>query len=420
MVEQPQVDKKDFPETRWSIIVNAGDLDSPERGKALDALFASYLPALKAHLIFRRRIQPDRVDDFLQEFVLKKVLEQNVVAKADSDRGKFRSFILKSLDNFVRDYYRANRMHAQLVELDNEENREIEVADRTAEPDVFEIAWARQVFCTAIQRFRDECDRMGNESRWLMFRERMLSPIVSDQPLDDFKQVAEKYNFESEHQARNVMVSIKRAFDRSLRAVVSECLPDENQIESEMQDVFMILKNSKGLDEAIAEYLPLQKNLCLTEESFRTICVTGLLEMYQTGESKTYSDSELCEKWSEILDSDFEQLKLIDQLYRVAPHVEPSRVLVRDVLFADRPDLRILDLLRGFAKSKYSEIENIESDPVYFVLYMVSIASGVYKHQRVLTRLSVEQLKKNFNWVLEFTWLDAVSHEYLQVAKRVI
>lgn len=420
MVEQPHVDRKDFPETRWSIIVNAGDLDSPDRGRALESFFSTYLPALKAHLIFRRRIKPDRVDDFLQDFVLKKVLEQNVVSKADSDRGKFRSFILKSLDNFVRDYYRANRMDAQLIELDNEQNQDMEVAHPTAEPDVFEIAWARQIFCTAIQRFRDECERQGNDTRWLMFRERMLSPMVSHQPLDDFKQVAQKYNFEGEQQARNAMVSIKRAFDRAMRAVVKECSPDENQLESEMQDVFLILKNSKGLDEAIAEYLPLQKNLCLTEESFRTICVTGLLEMFQTGESKTYSNAELSEKWSEILDSDFEQLNLAEKLYRVAPHLQPNRVLVRDVLFAPKPDLRVLDLLRGFAKGKYSETDNIETEPVYFVLYMVSIASGIYKHQRVLTRLSVEQLKKNFNWVLELGWLDPSSHEYLQVAKRVI
>jgi DNA-directed RNA polymerase specialized sigma24 family protein len=419
MFKQPQLDDKDFPETRWSIILNAGDLESPDRGNALNSLFASYLPALRAHLIIRRRIQPDRVEDFLQDFVMKKVLEQNVFSRADSDRGRFRSFLLKSLDNFVRDYFRANKMQAQLLELDNEANADIQIADKKV-PDIFEVAWARQVFCTAIQRFRQECDKLGNETRWLLFRERMLSPMVSQRPLDDFKQVAEKYHFENEHQARNAIVSIKRAFDRALRTVMKECLPDEDQIDSEIQDVFLILKNSQGLDEAIAQFLPLQQDLCLTEESFKTICVTGLLEMYQTGEPKIYSHRELAEKWAGILDSDFEQINLAEKLNRVAPQLEPNGVLVRDVLFSNKPELKILDLLRGFAKGKYSETDNIETDPVYFVLYMVSIAAGIYRHQRVLTRLSSEQLKKNFDWVLNFTWLDSLSHEYLQVAKRIV
>ena len=130
---------RDFPETRWSIVVHAADLESPERTDALESLIDAYLPALKAHLILRRRLQPDMVEDFVQDFVLKKILEQNVVAKADVDRGRFRSFWLKALDNFVKDYFRSNKMHDQMQEF-----ADSAVSDEDDEtPSVFEATWAR-------------------------------------------------------------------------------------------------------------------------------------------------------------------------------------------------------------------------------------------------------------------------------------
>lgn len=51
----------------------------------------------------------DTADDLLQEFVVSKVLEQGLVARAKADRGKFRTFLLTSLRNFVYDDARAAR-----------------------------------------------------------------------------------------------------------------------------------------------------------------------------------------------------------------------------------------------------------------------------------------------------------------------
>lgn len=411
--------KGDFPETRWSIIVNAADLDSPKRASALESLFESYLPVLRAHLILRRRIQEDQVNDFIQDFVLKKILEQNVVSKADSERGKFRSFILKSLDNFVRDYFRANKMNHQLNEFESEiaESR----SDEGKEPSVFETAWARQVFCTAVRRFQEECDREGNSARWLLFSERLLSPVISGKDAEDYEQLARKCKFESPKHARNAMVGAKRAFDRSMRSVIKDYVLDESLIDSELEDLYLILKNSDVLEHAVAEFLPIQQDLQLTEESFQSIRVTGVLEMtYKDRKPRIWTDTELAGMWKDILNTNFEKMKLADSCRRLDPQRDPAKTRIKDVLFAPNPSLKMLDLLRSYAKAEYSETGGIEEFPCYFVLYMTAIAAAIYKYQEPLTRLPVGQLKTNFDWVLKFAWLDPKSQEYLQIAKRVI
>ncbi len=406
--------KRDFPETRWSIVVNAADLDSPERAGALESLVESYLPALRAHLILRRRLQPDMVEDFVQEFVLKKILEQNVVSKADSDRGRFRSFMLKALDNFVRDFFRTNKMHDQLNEFVEESAED----KRHAHADVFEAAWARQVFCNAVRKFKDECDDSGNQSRWALFQERLLLPVVTGNESDDYSKLAIKCNFESPKHARNAMVGAKRSFDKAMRAVVQDYVLDESLIDSELEDLFRILKNSNVLDKAISEFVPLEQDLEMTEECFQSIRITGILEM--NNETKTWTDRDLSRMWQQILNTTFESLKLSDSFRRIEPRMDPANTKVRDVLFADAPSLKMLDLLRSYAKAEYSEAGGIEDFPCYFVLYMTSIAAAVYKHQQPLSRLPAEQLRKNIKWVLEFTWIDPNAHEYLEIAKRVL
>ena len=53
-----------FPMTQWSLVAQAGQED---RREALGRLLEQYLPALRAHLVYGKRLPPDRADDLLQE-----------------------------------------------------------------------------------------------------------------------------------------------------------------------------------------------------------------------------------------------------------------------------------------------------------------------------------------------------------------
>jgi RNA polymerase sigma-70 factor (ECF subfamily) len=411
--------RQEFPETRWSIVVNASDLESPARNHALESLIESYLPVLRAHLILRRRLNPDLVEDFIQDFFLKKILQQNVVSRADSQRGKFRSFLLKSLENFVRDYFRTNKMQEQLDEFAMESEAGPKSDGDSNAPNVFETAWARQVFCNAIEQFKKECDIQGHESRWLLFRERLLIPVVAGEDAEDYVDLAEKCKFASAKQARNAMVSIKRSFERAMKSVIKDYVLDEDQVDSELHDLFRILNDSDILDEVLGDFVPLQSSLQLDNSCFQSIQLNAFLDMDQNTTKLT--DRQLSKTWLAILDSSFETIRLGSELRQIAPSLEPDTVTIADALFSPTPSLKVLDLIRTYGKAEFSSAGgSLEESPCYFVLYITAIAAAVYKHQKPLSRLPVDQLKSNFEWALEFPWLDAETHEYLQIAKRVV
>ena len=90
-----------FPSTPWSEVNRAGQADPNARRGALSQLLVGYLPALKAHLVLAMRIPSDRADDLLQGFVSDKILGQGLIARADRERAKFRTFLLNALRNYV-------------------------------------------------------------------------------------------------------------------------------------------------------------------------------------------------------------------------------------------------------------------------------------------------------------------------------
>jgi Sigma-70 region 2 len=90
-----------FPTTRWTLVIAAGDPHRKEARSALVSLCENYWYPLYAYL--RRRGYPaDQAQDLTQEFFIR-VLEGRYLDRADPEKGRFRSFILTSLKFFVAD-----------------------------------------------------------------------------------------------------------------------------------------------------------------------------------------------------------------------------------------------------------------------------------------------------------------------------
>src|SRR5215472_4467476 len=96
-----------FPTTRWTLVVAAGDPNRKEARSALVSLCENYWYPLYAYL--RRRGYPaDQAQDLTQEFFIR-VLEGRYVDRADPEKGRFRAFLLTSLKLFVADEEDRNR-----------------------------------------------------------------------------------------------------------------------------------------------------------------------------------------------------------------------------------------------------------------------------------------------------------------------
>src|SRR2546427_4406204 len=98
-----------FATTHWSVVLAAGERDSPQASEALEKLCRTYWYPLYVY-VRRQGNSPEDAQDLTQIF-FSRLLEKNYVAKADRDRGKFRTFLLRSMKNFlVNEWKRAGRL----------------------------------------------------------------------------------------------------------------------------------------------------------------------------------------------------------------------------------------------------------------------------------------------------------------------
>src|SRR5437868_8435622 len=98
-----------FATTHWSVVLAAGDPASPQATAALETLCRAYWYPLYAY-VRRSGHSPQDAEDLTQEF-FSRLLEKNSFAQAARERGRFRSFLLTSLNNFLtNEYHRSARL----------------------------------------------------------------------------------------------------------------------------------------------------------------------------------------------------------------------------------------------------------------------------------------------------------------------
>lgn len=233
-----------FPTTQWSLVARVG-VESPEgRREALGQLLIRYLPALQAHLIYGKHVTPDGADDLIQEFVASKILEKNLIGRAEQDLGKFRTFLLTALDRFlfnrIRDEMAKKRSPNDGVLVSMGER--VDAIEKAGEPSsAFDVAWARNVISQAVTSMKVECDESDRADVWGVFECRLLGPTLEGTEPVDYAELVRRFGFQSPAQASNVLITAKRMYARALRAVVAEYAQDEEEIEAEIEELRQIL-----------------------------------------------------------------------------------------------------------------------------------------------------------------------------------
>jgi RNA polymerase sigma-70 factor (ECF subfamily) len=90
-----------FQTTRWSIVRQATGTDEAAARQALALLCDAYWYPIYAY-VRRSGKSPHDAEDSTQDF-LARLLEKNILAAADQEKGRLRTFLLKCLQNFLHD-----------------------------------------------------------------------------------------------------------------------------------------------------------------------------------------------------------------------------------------------------------------------------------------------------------------------------
>ena len=229
-----------FPTTRWTLVVAAGDPQPKEARSALVFLCESYWYPLYAYL--RRRGYPaDQAQDLTQEFFVR-VLEGRYLDRADPDRGRFRSFLLSSLKFFVADEEDRNRAQKRgagaVVPLEfssGEERYQREPAHDETPERIFERRWALSVLDRVVERLRSEFVQHGRPEHFERLKVFLLGQ--SDAP---YAALAREINT-SEGALKVAIHRLRKRYRELFRQEIADTVVDPADVESELRHLASVL-----------------------------------------------------------------------------------------------------------------------------------------------------------------------------------
>ena len=239
---QPSGLPQPFPGTQWSLVARAGHGTEATRRDAMEVLLRRYLGPMRAHLVLDKAFPPDWADDLLQGFATDKIVGQNLLARADHNRGRFRNFLLTALDRYAVDRLRAEATdkrgpsHAAGLDLQG-----LECADPGPGPSgAFDFAWAQEVIVEAVGRTREYCQAVERPAVWGVLWARVLAPAMEGAEPAAYERLVAEFGLRSPAHACNVLTTGKRLFARVLRSVVGEYV-EEADVEDDINDLYSAL-----------------------------------------------------------------------------------------------------------------------------------------------------------------------------------
>ena len=232
-----------FATTHWSVVAAAGSEPSPESNAALTELCRAYWYPLYAY-VRRKGYEVADAQDLTQEFFAR-LLEAKSLATVDRRRGKFRSFLLGALENFLaKEWTRAHRLKRgggmtilSWDAQDPEARYQIEPADDWTAERVYERRWALTVLEQAMAAVRLEYNT--SESRATLFE--ALRSFISGDDMDVSYPELSKQLGMNEGATRVAVHRLRQRYGEAVRAEVAKIVQRPEDVDDEIRHLFASL-----------------------------------------------------------------------------------------------------------------------------------------------------------------------------------
>lgn len=239
--DQPK-NRAAFDTTLWTVVLAAGETESPDAAAALTRLCEAYWYPLYC-CVRRHGHSPEDAQDLTQAFIAK-LLAKNQVALADQRRGRFRTFLLRSLENFLHNQHERaaaqKRGSARRLETWNPETAEqryLAEAQHQLSPDqLYERRWAATLLTGALDRLRRDFVASGRAELF-----DLLEPhLWGDDTSAPYSQIAAALGM-TEVAVKGAMHRLRRRYRELLREEIAQTVGLAEEIDDELQHLHRLL-----------------------------------------------------------------------------------------------------------------------------------------------------------------------------------
>jgi DNA-directed RNA polymerase specialized sigma24 family protein len=234
---EPALEHGSFPTTHWSIVVNAGASSEIAARAALESLCRQYWYPLYGFIRRQGRAHHE-AEDCTQEF-LARLLANGGMATARPNRGRFRTFLLTALRNFLtKEWHRARATKrgggtAPLsIDLRDAQDRfEHEPRDPALSPEhAFDRTWALGMIERAVGRLRNDYEKSGRGELFAA----LSALVMAGGSAEPYSAPAARLGMTT-HAFTVALRRLRQRVGHRLRADVAETVANETDVDEELR-----------------------------------------------------------------------------------------------------------------------------------------------------------------------------------------
>jgi RNA polymerase sigma factor (sigma-70 family) len=239
---------RQFPPTRWSVLLAARSEDPAERTRAFEAIVTAYWKPVYKYIRIRWNKSNEDAKDLAQEFFAR-VIEKGFLDSYDPAKARLRTFLRVCVDRFLSNQEKAARRikrggDAPMLSLDFEA-AEGELARAGSSPlpasaspammdEYFQQEWLRHLFSLSVETLREELAARGKEVYFRLFERYELEEENFARPT--YAELAEEFGVAATD-VTNFLAYARREFRRIILEKLRALTASEDEFRREARAV---------------------------------------------------------------------------------------------------------------------------------------------------------------------------------------
>jgi RNA polymerase sigma factor (sigma-70 family) len=233
--------RQTFVTTHWSVVLSAARSDTTHARDALAKLCQTYWPPLYAY-VRRRGYSAEDAEDLTQGFFAA-LLQHKAVATVSPDKGRFRSFLLASLNHFLSDEWDKTRAQkrgsGKVISFDTQtaETWLEQVPSPNLTPEkAFELRWAITLLEQVYGKLETEHRQQAKGELFDTLRPTLAGP-GSAAP---YAELGRRLDM-NEGAVKVAVHRLRQRYRLLLRATIAETVESEAEVEEELRYLLRIV-----------------------------------------------------------------------------------------------------------------------------------------------------------------------------------